>query len=80
MFSNNKAPSSANKYGLDKLHALTISLMYILNKSGPSKLPCGTPNFMLKNMLFIPKNFVACFLPYLLNNFQSTEFTMPSTP
>ena len=37
--------------------------MYILNKSKPSKLPCETPNFVLKSMLFIPKNFVACFLP-----------------
>ena len=48
----NKFVSSANIIGVSLLELLKRSFIYMRNKSGARMEPCGTPQVILRHMLF----------------------------
>ena len=48
----NKFVSSANIIGVSLLELLKRSFIYMRNRSGPRMEPCGTPQVILRHILF----------------------------
>ena len=48
----NKFVSSANIIGVSLLELLKRSFIFVRNKSGPRMEPCGTPQVIVRHMLF----------------------------